>query len=84
MTKNELIKEQIRLETVIIQLKKQAPKKTYTVIDNDGKPETIMAHGFNYDTDYANFWVHPWDNVAIFYKPISIKQTKEEDDKEIL
>ncbi len=74
-TKEFLRAQNTKLEEEIRKLKKQLPLSTYKVIDSSEGEVTIKAHGYSSDgNNKYNFWVHPWDNVADFLNPISIKK----------
>ena len=67
------------LEGELAEVKKQLPLKTYRVETSLGCTHKIKAHGFTFQYDHSGtviFWVHPHDNVAIFLKPIFIKEDK--------
>ena len=67
------------LEEELAKVRKQLPLKTYTVETAGGHIEEIKAHGFTFQYDNVGavtFWVHPYDDVAIFLKPIFVKEDK--------
>ena len=78
MTKQDYIKENIRLQDKIDILQKESPRKVYEIKTSDGEFVEILAHGYNYDHyrdggHRYNLWIHPWENVADFINPIYIR-----------
>ena len=62
-TYKDVIIENLREE--IKGLKLQIPLKTYEVSFMDGRKIKFKAHGFNRYDGCANFWVHPFEGVAV-------------------
>ena len=74
MRKKELVEKVVSLTKEVDSLKRQLPKKVYEVVTSDGEHTTVRADGYSHDGGVCNLWVHPWDNVALFNNPVSVRE----------
>ena len=74
MRKKDLVEKVVSLTKEVDSLKRQLPKKEYEVVIPGGEHITVRADGYSYDGSVCNLWVHPWDNVALFNNPVSVRE----------